>query len=50
MHDFENICEILQALHSQSYFEQARDKLKAAQRLSGGRNMSVNNELVALDR
>lgn len=38
------------ALHSQSYFEQARDKLKAAQKLSGGRNMSVNNELVALDR
>lgn len=50
MHDFDNICKILQALHSQSYFEQARDKLKAAQRLSGGRNMSVNNELVALDR
>lgn len=46
----DNFSEILQALHSQSYFEQARDKLKAAQKLSGGRNMSVNNELVALDR
>ncbi|XP_078335141.1 inactive peptidyl-prolyl cis-trans isomerase FKBP6-like isoform X1 [Crassostrea virginica] len=38
------------ALHSQSYFEQARDKLKQAQKLSAGRNMSVNNELIALDR
>ncbi|XP_061163372.1 inactive peptidyl-prolyl cis-trans isomerase FKBP6-like [Saccostrea echinata] len=37
------------ALHNQSYFDQAEEKLKQAQRLNSG-NMSVNRELAALER